>query len=407
MKKIYLITLVCGIIVAFIVNFYFIYNKNNTDALNDEKNIEEKYGDYVMTNKNAKLYIKDDSFKEFGSVSKDLSLELEKIDGNYFKIKNIDYYIYYKDVDKSDVLFYNDRYKEYVLWNENVITKDETSFYDESNKLIFKINKSFNLPVIIKDKDRYGVEFNNNLYYVKDIKEIVEHDNTSVSTRTNIRTLTYHTVYDPNKEECTSIEICHPIKQFEEQMKYLHDNDYLTLTMEELEMFLDKKIRIPTKSIAITLDDGIFLDNSIPIIEKYKIYATFFIITSKTDVSKYFISSYARFESHSDDLHNNYQCPKNRASSQGGQMLCEKEEKIIKDLKLSQEKLNGSYYFAYPFFDFNLSAISALKKAGFKMAFIGQWDSNGYSTYDTERFMIRRKTIFGNLKLNNFIDYLK
>ena len=41
-------------------------------------------------------------------------------------------------------------------------------------------------------------------------------------------------------------------------MKYLHENDYLTLTLEEVEMFLDKKIRIPMKTVAVTLDDGIF-----------------------------------------------------------------------------------------------------------------------------------------------------
>ena len=84
-----------------------------------------------------------------------------------------------------------------------------------------------------------------------------------------------------------------------------------------------------------------------------------------------------------------------------------RKENIVKDLKLSQDKLNGSYYFAYPFFDFNDNAKAALKEAGFRMAFIGQWNTNGYSTYDTDRLMIRRKTIFGNLKLNKFIEYLK
>jgi peptidoglycan/xylan/chitin deacetylase (PgdA/CDA1 family) len=176
--------------------------------------------------------------------------------------------------------------------------------------------------------------------------------------------------------------------------------------MEELEMFLDKKIRVPKDTVAITLDDGIFLDNSIPLVEKYKIYATFFIITSKVDVTKYFDSKYARFESHTDDLHNNYKCPLNKPTSQGGQMLCEEDDNIVADLKLSQEKLDESYYFAYPFFDYNDNAIKALKEAGFKMAFIGQLNTNGYSDSKTDRYLLRRKTIFGNLSMQGFIDYL-
>lgn len=406
MKKV-LIIIVIFILIG--TSYLFYTNNSNKKKEIEETNkiseIKEKYNEYVSTNKDSNLY--DLNLNKIGSISKDVYLELESIKDEFFKIKGMDYYIYYEDINKEAKKELNNRHKYYIVWNENVITNDITKFYDEEDNLVFELNKSFDLPIIIKDKDRYGVEYNNVLYYVKDIKEVKKSNNTDVKTRDNIRTLTYHTVYDPKIEKCTSIEICHPISQFEEQMKYLHDNNYLTLTLEEVEMFLDKKIRIPLKTIALTLDDGIFLHNSIPLVEKYKVYATFFIITSRTDVTKYMDSPYARFESHSDNLHNNYKCPLNGPSSQGGQMLCEKKENIVKDLKLSQDKLNGSYYFAYPFFDFNDNAKAALKEAGFKMAFIGQWGTNGYSTYNTDRFMVRRKTVFGNLKLNGFIDYLK
>lgn len=403
--------IIISILIVFGISYLIYMNYSNKkleekEIVDKKVKIKESYNKFVSTNKDTKLY--DSNLKEVGNISKNIYLELDSFKNEeYFKLLGLDYYIYYLDVDKKEEIKSNDRYKDYILWNENVITKDITKFYDESDNFVFQINKSFDFPIIIKEKDKYGIEYNNNLYYVKDIKEVKPNNNTDIKTRDDIRTFTYHTVYDPKTQKCASIEICHPISQFEEQMKYLHDNDYLTLTLDEVEMFLDKKIRIPMKTVALTLDDGIFLDNSIPIVEKYEVYATFFIITSKTDVTKYFDSKYARFESHSDNLHNNFKCPKNSSSSQGGQMLCESEENIIKDLKLSQDKLNGSYYFAYPFFDFNDNAISSLKKAGFKMAFIGQWNTNGYSTYNTDRFMVRRKTIFGNLKLNSFIEYLK
>lgn len=408
-KTVTIVAIILGLSMGVFLGYKFFFENKIEMTNENEKIIEQnnKIEKYAITNKNAKLYVKEnDEYKEVGYIESNTKIEIEKNNSSYFKIDDLDYYLNIFDVDKTDKFETDDRYEDYVVWNLNVVTKDITKFYDKDDKLVFTINKSFDMPIIIKEKDKYGVKFNDELYYVKEIDKIIENKNTDIETRDNIRTFTYHTVYRPD-QKCTSIEICHPISQFEEQMKYLSDNDYLTLTLEEVEMFLDKKIRIPTKTVALTLDDGIFLENSIPLVEKYEVYATFFIITSKTDVSKYMDSKYARFESHSDNLHNNYKCPLNRPSSQGGQMLCESQENIIKDLKLSQDKLNGSNYFAYPFFDFNDNAINALKKAGFKMAFIGQWNTNGYSTYDTDRFMIRRKTIFGNLKLPSFIEYLK
>lgn len=411
MKKTIFIIEVLVIIVGitFVILKYGSKNGEDIKSVDLTSEIKANYNEFVKSNKEAKLYrLNKNEYEESGMVSKDIVLHLDEFTNNkYYKLKNMDYYINYLDVVISEKEEVDNRYQDYIVWNKNIKTKNPVKLYNQNNNLIFTLNEELDLPVIINEKDNYGVEYNNSLYFVKEISSINDNINTDVETRNNIRTFTYHTVYDPKTQKCTSIEICHPISQFEEQLEYLTENDYLTLTLKEVEMFLDKKIRIPLKTVALTLDDGIFLENSVPLVEKYKVYATFFIITSKVDVTEYLPLKYAKFESHSDDLHNNYKCPKNRASSQGGQMLCEKEENIIADLKLSQEKLGGSDYFAYPFFDFNDRAIAALKKADFKMAFIGQWDSQGYSSYDTDRFMVRRKTIFGNLKLNGFIDYLK
>ena len=186
-------------------------------------------------------------------------------------------------------------------------------------------------------------------------------------------------------------------------MNYLAKNKYLTLTMEELEMFLDKKINIPMKTVVITLDDGNLAKNAVEVLEKYKLHATYFVITGKYNAYK-IKSTYVHFESHTDNLHNNYKCP---GGQQGGQLLCEKEDIIIKDLKTSQKKLGGSHYISYPFFDWNERAFKLLKKTGFRLAFIGQWTTEGYSDYNTNRLMMRRKTIFSTDSLNTFISYLK
>ena len=377
------------------------YNKKVIEVI---KNIK-KYNKYVKTTKESILY--DLDHKQIGKINKDIELELDNYNIHngklYFKIKKLNYYILFdNNIDKINNVTTNDRYKRYIPFNQNVITKGKTTLYNDKG-YVYQINQGINTPLIIKDKNKYYVSYNNNLYYVKKSESsLKDKKNTNEKTRTNIRTFTYHAVFKPG-EECQNKAICHPYKQFNSHMKYLADNNYLTLTMEELEMFLDKKINIPIKTVVITLDDGNLAKNAIEVLDKYKLYATYFIITGKYNSYK-LKSNYVKFESHTDKLHNNYKCP---GGEQGGQLLCEKEEVVLKDLKTSQQKLGGSHYLSYPFFDWNERAIKLLKQSGFRLAFIGQWTTEGYSDYSTNRMMMRRKTIFSTDSLDTFVSYLK
>ena len=366
--------------------------------------ITSHYHKYVITNKEANLYNK--KYEKEGIVNKDIHLVLDNIDidenTEYFYIPEIDYYISYQDVDKSEEVFNNYNYKKYIPFDLNVKTDKETILYD-NNGYAFKLNTGINKPVLIKDKDKYYIEYNDNLYYVK--KEEVKTTkqvNSKEEERNNIRVLTYHAVYKEG-ETCKNKDICHPYEQFDSHMKYLQENNYLTLTMDELVLFLDKKIRIPVNTIVITMDDGNGYRNAVEIVKKYKINLTYFVITGRYDSYK-LKSNYVDYESHTDNLHNNYKCP---GGQQGGQLLCEDEDKVLEDLKISQEKLGGSKYLSYPFFDWNERAFKLLEKAGFELAFIGEWNTNGYNDYETPRLMLRRKTVFSYDSLNTFIELVK
>ena len=137
---------------------------NTNQETNKETNTE--------TNKETIIY--NQNKEEIGIIGKgiELIIDNEKITENtkYFKttIFGDDYYIKYQDVDKIDALSeINDRYKNYILFNENIITNDKTSFYDDNDNLVYTFNKFYDLPIIIKDDDKYGIEFNSRLLYVK------------------------------------------------------------------------------------------------------------------------------------------------------------------------------------------------------------------------------------------------
>lgn len=73
-----------------------------------------------------------------------------------------------------------------------------------------------------------------------------------------------------------------PMKQFTDEMEWLHRQNYHTLSLEEFYQALANKASIPEKPILLTFDDG-YSDNyslAWPILHQYSYRATFFITTN-------------------------------------------------------------------------------------------------------------------------------
>lgn len=72
---------------------------------------------------------------------------------------------------------------------------------------------------------------------------------------------------------------------FERQMKYLYDNGYQTLSMQEAEDYYNGKLKIGQKAICLTFDDGMKNFNTVvkPILEKYGFKGTSFVIGKKLE----------------------------------------------------------------------------------------------------------------------------
>ena len=415
-KKSIFIVIGILVILLLIVSSVLIVNHNKKQLEQERaeltETIKSHYNLYVKTNKETDLYKKEtDNYIKSGKINKDVNILLSEINidynTKYFHIKDLDLYIKYEDVGKTDEFIKDDRFKNYIYFNKNITTKSSTSFYDIENNYLYTLNESYDFSVLVIDEDRYGIVFNDELLFVKkdDVEKIYDSNNTDLKNKTRIRTLTYHLLYDPATYNCDQI-ICHTLTQFESHLKYIKENNYFSLTLEDLELYLDGKIQIPEKSIVLTIDDGTILDDgALRLLEEYDVVATLFLITGWVSPDR-FNSTHLNIESHTHNMHNQYECP--GYGSQGGGILCLDEEYVLNDLKLSQDNLGGSKYFAYPFYDFNDRAIKLLQKAGFTMAFIGQYDSDGYSYPNkTNKYLVRRKAIFSSTTLEDFVSYLK
>ncbi len=72
-------------------------------------------------------------------------------------------------------------------------------------------------------------------------------------------------------------------QSFEENIKTFLDNGYTVLSMSELNNATKEKIELPSKPILITFDDGYYSNYEYiyPILQKYNIKASIFIVTDK------------------------------------------------------------------------------------------------------------------------------
>lgn len=373
MKKI-----IIGVLLVFlVVSYAFLQNKNQyyqrkinflkeeIENINTKKKYYLNYNDTVLTNKNTALYEKkNNTYRKTKMVSQDfpLSLELDDQISDYYKLKNKDYYIPIADVIKEKKTV-RKNYQNYISFGKVHITKGTRLNYNSS---YLELPEDLETDVLVKLEKEYGIVYNEKLRFVSNESLTLKEEEKEFANE--IAVLNYHFFYNKEQGETCNEVICITTQQFEEQLNYLGGNGYYAPTMQEFEWFMDKKVRLPKKSVLLTIDDGAFgvASHAMPMLEKHKMQATLFLITSWFDY-KNFQSDYLELHSHSNNMHNTKVCP----GGQGGGIKCLPREFIQKDLKITRDLLNNTTAFAYPFYEYNEYAIENLKEAGFTMAFRG------------------------------------
>jgi peptidoglycan/xylan/chitin deacetylase (PgdA/CDA1 family) len=195
---------------------------------------------------------------------------------------------------------------------------------------------------------------------------------------------------------------------FQEQMRFLKENGYRVITLDQLFDFLDFKAAIPQKSVVITIDDGwrSTYEIAYPILKAQGFPATLFVYTDlltgseKTlswdlvkDLSENGIDIQCHTKSHSDltliEKKDSFKDYFNRV-----------EEEITACNNAIKKRLNRPIrYLAYPYGTTNQLVIAVLKKHGYRGAMTVK---RGGNPFFVQNFRVNRSMIYGDTPLDRF-----
>lgn len=203
------------------------------------------------------------------------------------------------------------------------------------------------------------------------------------------------------------------IENFKEQLQYLKEHNYKTLTLDEFAKWKNGEMELPYKSILITFDDG-FLSNyqyAFSLLKEYGMNATVFLIGQYMgkdeqnwdgNIKKYLNletineckEKYPNIEfaSHSYGLH--YHNSINEKT----------EQEMIVDLKKFNEEITNTNTYAYPFGAKNEQIKNALRVNNYKVAFIYGPSKKDYrkATRRDNNFEIPRLNVSHGMDVKKF-----
>lgn len=187
-------------------------------------------------------------------------------------------------------------------------------------------------------------------------------------------------------------------ENFELQLKFLKDNGYQTMTLDE--MYAEVAGGGDVSRVAVlTFDDG-YDDNftyALPLLEKYDAKGTFFIISGKIGKSEYMNSDQIKSLVASGNEIGSHSVTHPSLEKISENKLKEELTKSQEDLeKLIDQKIKS---FCYPSGKYSENVIAMLKESGYKIAVTTQ-KGQPFSTakpYEVPRYRINPNTTLENL----------
>ncbi len=193
-------------------------------------------------------------------------------------------------------------------------------------------------------------------------------------------------------------------EMLDQQLSYLHDQGFQTISLSDLDESLSEGTPLPPKSVILTFDDGYrdFYTSAFPLLKKYNLRAVSFYIVGYSNYPTYMNWDMVK------EIHNSGLVDVESHTLSHfllTKLPLDQQRKEIFDSKKTLEEIlhKKVNYFAYPYGDFNQQVLSLAAEAGYKLAF---GTDPGLQQKSSEKLSLKRITISGFDNFDKFVEKL-
>jgi peptidoglycan/xylan/chitin deacetylase (PgdA/CDA1 family) len=188
--------------------------------------------------------------------------------------------------------------------------------------------------------------------------------NEKVDMPPSVPVLMYHSISNGNNT------LCVPPNEFEQHLKWMIHKNFTPITAKDLYTAWRTGQKLPPHPIVITLDDG-YADNftyAFPLIEKYGIKATIFMITAKMDTPRYLTAKQLSAMETSGKIDIESHTVNHPDLRQLTSIML--KEQLVASKRTLEEKLHKEVpILCYPSGKYNKKVVEEVDRAGYGLAF--------------------------------------
>jgi len=209
---------------------------------------------------------------------------------------------------------------------------------------------------------------------------------------------------DPGPGDPVGQDLSVSPERFAQEMAFLADNGYTTITMSQLADAWNGKQPLPAKPIVLTFDDGYrdFYTAAWPVLRQYGFSATIYVIDGVLDTPNYLTVEMLRELDASGSVdvgsHTTHH-PELPSLSQAD------AEREIAGSKTALEQLLGHPIraFCYPAGHYNDTVLALVASAGYELAVTTTW---GYATPTMDHLLLPRLRVRGSTTVDDLANWL-
>lgn len=391
----------CGVLVVSLL--LVIWSNEANEHINEALPVIDKELEYLLTLKTSQpIYMKQEKLIEIGELQANEPIVLIGEDGAFyiFRLAGME------ALTRKGSAVVEKKSSSAIKETQRlgaVKTKQQTAVYVEANgqsDVWFQLKAGYRYPVTRQEGDWYVIEIGERAGYIQ---------KSSVTLDEGLPVLLYHDMLPRHlmRTEISTVSL----EKFEQQMAYLAERKFTTVTAEQLEAYLEGRLVVENQAVVITFDDGLLStkDYAYPVLKRHGFTALHHIISSRiyrgkegpakegggllqylkpSDLKS--LNDVYSFEAHTSELHE-LQLDTNKAV-----VFEHSQEEIIADLHDNKKLVPHAISIAYPYGQYNEEFIAAAQAVGLKIGFTtAEGYANGKpSNFEVNRFGITEKRTF-------------